>query len=364
MATSRGYRSYRGGQSRRHSRGGFLKRHGTRTYRGSRRRDGSGRGGLALVFLLILLCAGVYLTAQNYVVYEEDGSRHLELPFLRREPQEPDESIDGKDIDIEIKEPEKHEQVRPVLTELHAREMVTNCLMGDPQYILNSHYEAISIHVKMRDGGIAFAPSFAVPEGIPAGVPETTKRLKVLLDSDTYTVARVACFADDTAANVLAGGGLMSADGLWLDNYARRWLDPGAESVRSYLKALCTECGELGFDEIALDYFGYPAAGQVERIQYAEGLDKTAELTAFVQDLRSALPDGVALSLVLRNDPREGDGLTPELMKAEFDRIYADVGTVNRTALLQALGEDFDVPARLVLMMQGRAASGSYLNCG
>ena len=363
MATSRGYRSYRGGQGRRRSQLGFLGRRTSRTYRGNRRRSG-GHGGLAVLFLLILLCAAAYLAAQNYIVYDEDGTRHLELPVLFKKAEEPEEKIGEEDVEIEFKEPEKREQVRPVLTELHAREMVTNCLMGDPQYILNSRYEAISIHVKMRDGGIAFAPSFAVPEGIPTGAPETTERLKVLLDSEVYTVARIACFADEAASGTLENGALRSADGLWQDNYARHWLDPGAESTRAYLKSLCAECAALGFDEIALDYFGYPATGQTDRIQYPEGLDKTAVLTAFVQDVRSALPDGVALSLVLRSDPREGDGLTPELMKKEFDRIFADVGTVNRSVLLQGLGEDFNVPTRLALMMQGKATSGSYLNCG
>ena len=361
MAISRGYRSYRGG-SKASLR--FPKRRRARPYRGNRRRDSSGHGGLAILFLLIILCAGGYLAAQNYTVYNEDGTHHLELPFLRKNAEEPDEKIDEDDVEIEYREPEKHEPVRPVLAELHAREMVTNCLMGDPQYILDSRHEAISIHVKMRDGSIAFAPSFPVPEGIPAGAAETTERLKILLDAEVYTVARIACFADDSACKVLADGALQSADGLWTDNYARYWLDPGAESTRQYLQALCTECAALGFDEIALDYFGYPATGQTDRIRYPEEPDKTAVLTAFVQALRSALPDGTALSLVLRSDPREGDGLTPELMKTEFDRIYADAGTVNRTALLAALGEDFDVPTRLVLMMRGTAASGSYLNCG
>ena len=360
MATSRGYRSYRGGSRPRLRRA--TKRF-ARPYRGNRRRDGS-RGGLALVFLVILLCAVGYLVAQNYVVYDADGTRHLELPFLQKRAAKTDGKINEKDIEIETRDPEKHEQVRPALAELHARELASSCLVEDPQHILDSHYEAICIHVKMRDGGIAFIPTFAVPKGIPTGAAGTTERLKTLLDSGVYSVARIACFADTSAAKALEGGALMGADGLWMDDDARPWLDPGAESARQYLKALCTECASLGFDEIALDYFGYPVEGQTDSIRYPEGLDKTAVLTDFVQDLRSALPDGVALSLVLRSDPQEGDGLTPELMKAEFDRIFADVSTVDHAALLQGLGEDFDAPTRLAVMLQGEAASGSYLNCG
>ena len=64
----------------------------TRGYQSYRGRN-HGKLALVIVLVLILLAAVGYLVAQEYMVYDDEGHRHLELPFLKKgqteQPQQP-----------------------------------------------------------------------------------------------------------------------------------------------------------------------------------------------------------------------------------------------------------------------------------
>ena len=100
--------------------------------------------------MLILLAAVGYLVAQEYMVYDDEGHRHLELPFLKKgqteQPQQPEDTTPD-DVDLIIDEPE-----RPMLKELHARQLPDTVLTEDPSAVLAEHPEAVVIPVKLRDG--------------------------------------------------------------------------------------------------------------------------------------------------------------------------------------------------------------------
>ena len=53
----------------------------TRGYNSYRGRTSAGRIVLIVVLVLVLLGAVGYLVVQNYLVYDEAGQVHLELPF-------------------------------------------------------------------------------------------------------------------------------------------------------------------------------------------------------------------------------------------------------------------------------------------
>ena len=55
----------------------------TRGYQSYRGRN-HGKLALVIVLVLILLAAVGYLVAQEYMVYDDEGHRHLELPFLKK----------------------------------------------------------------------------------------------------------------------------------------------------------------------------------------------------------------------------------------------------------------------------------------
>ena len=112
-----------------------------------------------------------------------------------------------------------------------------------------------------------------------------------------------------------------------------------------YLTALCRECGELGFNEVLLDNFCYPASGDTAAIANDDG-DRAQILTDMAKTLRSSLPEG------------SGD-LTLAQLADLFDRIY--VPAADYDAAASQLGGQFDAATRLVSMTSQAAGTGSYM---
>ena len=339
-----------------------------------------GRGGgkiiWIIVLVLVLLAAVAFLLAQRYVVYDENGKAHFTLFEPRTET--PENPIDSEQVVIEREDPENPENpqtpdkpedpqnpvpVRRKLDELHASEVEYGSLWWTPDYVLSRIDEAMVIEVKRPGGGITYGTDVQAPAGATVERGVTRGNLTTLLQGGKYTVARVCCFTDPAFARSNPGAALTTADGqLWYDADGRIWLDPGNAEVQAYLTDLCRELAELGFNEILLDEFCYPAAGDLKAIDPAKTADKTAALTAFASALRKALPEDVALSVALRGDMGETggeSGLSVELL-AGFDRIYAD-SPEGLEALRQALPEDFDAAGGLALLTRTKPESGGYV---
>ena len=123
----------------------------TRGYQSYRGRN-HGKLALVIVLVLILLAAVGYLVAQEYMVYDDEGHRHLELPFLKKgqteQPQQPEDTTPD-DVDLIIDEPE-----RPMLKELHARQLPDTVLTEDPSAVLAEHPEGIMLHAACVPHGI------------------------------------------------------------------------------------------------------------------------------------------------------------------------------------------------------------------
>ena len=121
----------------------------TRGYQSYRGRN-HGKLALVIVLVLILLAAVGYLVAQEYMVYDDEGHRHLELPFLKKgqteRPQQPEDTTPD-DVDLIIDEPE-----HPLLKELHARQLPDTVLTEDPSAVLAEHPEIDMVIDLHRDG--------------------------------------------------------------------------------------------------------------------------------------------------------------------------------------------------------------------
>ena len=345
---------------------------GYHSYRG-RGTGGGGRIVWIIALILVLLAAVAVLFAQRYVVYDADGA-HLELPGFKKEKN----PISSDEVKIETKKPEPEpepepdpepkpepEPVTPVrkLDELHARELPYGCLWWTMENALRKDDEAIVIEVKRPEGGITYGTEVEVAPGTKVEEGVTRDNLIALLKSGHYTVARLNFLSDPTFARAHPDAALTTASGkLWYDAAGRVWLDPGNEEVRAYLIALCRECADLGFNEILLDGFCYPATGDLSAIAFPEKLNQTAVLADFADALREALPEDVAVSITLRGDMGElgGDsGLTAELLGV-FDRIYV-AGEVDGAALRAALPTDFDTVGGLVIMTTYKPQKGGYV---
>lgn len=324
----------------------------TKGYHRYRGRNTRGKVALVIVLVLVLIAAVAYLLTQEYVVYDDEGKAHLELPWSRKEPEkpQPDPAPVPDDVDITREEPQRQK-----VDDIHAWELPYGCLGGDPGYLLTGR-EAVAVNVKMYDGSVAYHTAVSLPEGILTGGNATSRNLQTILDSDCYTVARLACFCDNAYADAMGDrAALCTAEGVpYRDGSGRRWLDPTKPETLRYITDLAEECARLGFDEILLDWFLYPTSGDQTALDLPA--DKTAVLKDFAQALEKQLPEGTVLSVVLRETPTADSGLTPELLTACFDRVY-----VMPEADASALPTSYDAATRVVAMTAYAPDSGSYL---
>ena len=123
----------------------------TKGYHRYRGRNTRGKVALVIVLVLVLIAAVAYLLTQEYVVYDDEGKAHLELPWFRKEPEkpQPDPAPVPDDVDITREEPQRQK-----VEAIHAWELPYGCLGGDPGYLLTGR-EAVAVNVKMYDGSVA-----------------------------------------------------------------------------------------------------------------------------------------------------------------------------------------------------------------
>ena len=345
----------------------------TKGYSSYHGRGGGKKTGWVVVLSLILLAAVAFLFSQRYLVYDETGKAHWELPFSHHSeptPEQPENNpVSPEDVVIEREEPEPQPQPepqvpeRPKLKELHAQELENGSLWWSPEYVLSLVDESMMVEVKRPTGGITYGTDVDTASGVVVERGVTRENLTTLLKSDSYAVARISCFRDTSYAEGRPETALTTASGdVWYDGDGRAWLDPTNADTLAYLSAICQECAKLGFDEILLDGFGYPVSGSQDALALPGGLDKTAALTAFAAAIREALPENVALSVTYRGEMGAlggASGLTAELLSG-FDRIYVDE-SVDREALDKALPETFDRAGGLVLLCYDKPQSGGYV---
>ena len=329
----------------------------TKGYSSYHGRGSPGKIALIVVLVLILLGAITYLVVQNYLVYDESGQVHLELPFFKpKDGVDTEQSGDGQDgltdADFDRVEPEfPHVKV----SALHGVRLPDDCLWWGADYIMNTLApEDMVLAVKRTTGGITYGTSVETPSGVVVETGRPIDCLKTLLASGRYTVGSGVCFRDSAYSRAVPETALVREDGsLWYDNGGQAWLDPTNPQVLQYITALVKECGELVFKEVVLDQFCYP--------ENAEGVsnlpaDRTQVLTDFAERLRAALPEGVALSVTVRGT----ESLSIAQMAELFDRLYVPAES-DAAAVKAALPEGYDPETRVVLTTAEAAASGSYM---
>ena len=330
---------------------------GYHNYRGRGRRQ---KRLLAVVLVLVILAAVAYLVIQNYIVYDDAGKAHIEWPFRKDAPQADTQEPVIPDGDVTIDYVDNG--YMPHLEELHARMLNADVLRQDPRTVLDSLTEsAFAVETKRVNGSITYTTAVAVPEQVDVAQYDTMTNLRTLLAGDAYSIARMSVFCDSYFVRAYPDAALCVESGsFWYDADSMAWLDPSNPQVLVYITTLCQEYADLGFDEIALDYFSYPTTGQLDSIAGLENVDRLQVLTDFVKSLRANLPDTVKLSIVLRSELSADFGLSADLLAENFDRVYVE-SSVDTAALQQALPEKFDADTRLVPIVTEASESGSYL---
>ena len=340
MAGAKGYRSYRG--------------------RGTKKKIL-----LAVLLCLVILAAAVVIWLQGHMVYDADGTPHLDIPWQQTGEQEPQE-----ELDLVIEEPEAPPAVHAL--SLTAAPL-TQASLEEARTAAEGSYNAFAVTLK-DSGGTVYFDSRTALSGTVETAADTAAALESLTQADggVTAIARISALLDPVAARAdVEGMGLMNTGGyIFYDGNNLNWLDPSKEATQTYLSGIAVEAAELGFQEILLTDFSFPTEGSLDRIAYPEAGTRES-LRACLAAIRTALDaagyEEVALSVettarVIVGGLDETAGVALTDLADVVDRVYA-VTTEEQAPALSAAAEAAGVTfvPELTAAPTGTAAEGSYL---
>ena len=320
MAYSRGYNSYRG-------------------------RTPKWRIALMALLVVVILAAVAVMALSRFIVYDEEGTPQMELPWQEEPAVEPAEEISEPPLDLTIEEPVKPRVLRGFCTPVP----LTRESWSDSNDRAKESFDCNAAAVTLKDaaGNVYFNSTTALP-GTVQLQEETDAALAEVVaycqSTEGHSIARLSCFHDPKAANRdVENMGLKNTGGyIFYDGNNSQWLDPAKPAAREYLCGLAKEAAELGFDEILLTDVSYPTVGKLNKIDYGEG-EKGGHLADFLEEMRAALaPYGVMLSIevpkaVISQGADENAGRLLADIAPKVDRIYAPTDAAEIPALAQAV---------------------------
>lgn len=286
--------------------------------------------------LVVLVLSGLFL-GQNYIVFTDSGLR-LEWPFSQKGEEEP---VPPDDVNVVVQpgssqaeEPEEPEQPPVETPMMAAAELSVNTVLDGtaPKKLEQAGANALILDMKDEEGKLGWISQqeIAVRAEVNAKADGINEALRVWNQGEVYTVARVCCFRDNTVPYQRNDLALRANYGNWRDELGLRWLNPDSADARAYLAGLCGELAQLGFDEILLDCYAFPAQGKrtaiVQSGSYQSG--QFSQVTeAFLNEVRQAVePYGTVLSVradraVLTGENADS-GLTAAGLERGADRIW------------------------------------------
>ena len=344
MAYSRGYNSYRG-------------------------RTPKWRIALMALLVVVILAAVAVMALSRFIVYDEEGTPQMELPWQEEPAVEPAEEISEPPLDLTIEEPVKPRVLRGFCTPVP----LTREGWSDSNDRAKESFDCNAAAVTLKDaaGNVYFNSTTALP-GTVQLQEETDAALAEVVaycqSTEGHSIARLSCFHDPKAANRdVENMGLKNTGGyIFYDGNNSQWLDPAKPAAREYLCGLAKEAAELGFDEILLTDVSYPTAGKLNKIDYGEG-EKSGHLADFLEEMRAALaPYGVMLSIevpqaVISQGADENAGLLLADIAPKVDRIYAPADAVEAPALAQAVSTASQFAEFVPELAEADPAVGNFL---
>ena len=248
---------------------------------------------VAVLVVFIGLIAG-----QKYLVFTDEGLR-LDLPFGQEEGKQP---LDPGDISVIVRDPASVESTGADNSAGEEKSTMAALLLSVDD-ILNGTAEqklsqaganAVILDMKDNEGRLGWksGQSLAAQYGLNSGREGINEALIKWNEGEVYTIARVTCFRDNVIPYQRNDMAMRANYGNWRDELGLRWMNPDSEAARNYLTQMCTELGEMGFDEILLDCCSFPTQGNLDAIvksgSYVDG-QFAATMEGFLTQVRTAL---------------------------------------------------------------------------
>jgi len=291
---------------------------------------------VVLVVILALLVAAFFLL-QGRIYYTDDGQAHVDLPAIfqsaRETPEPPAESAPALVVVTPEPTPEPTPTPEPSLQAvLLPSAALTDGTAADQ--VAAAKGTAAVFDMKSDEGLLGYVSEngWAVNSGASWKRAGLNEAIAALNETGLYTIARVACFRDNLAPRMNNRLSIRSSVGNWRDYDVIRWLSPSVAESRAYLADVCRELAALGFDEIWLDYAGYPAEGNLDFITVGDRYDPedlTGPVETFYGEVREALADYPQVKLgiscapgALLEEAGDKSGQTPAVLGEYADRLW------------------------------------------
>ena len=327
---------------------------------------------ILLAICVVLVVAGLFF-GQRYLVFTDGGVR-VNWPWSPGESSgSAGSSLDPGDISVDpgsasasqdpsasgsasSEQPAAPESARVAALQLP----ISSVADGTAGQLLSSYgANALILEMKDQEGKLGWvsgqeAASRARVNADNASINDT---LRTWCQGDTYTIARLCCFRDNSVPYYINTMATRVKGGNWRDELKLRWMSPDSEAARTYIVGLCSELAEMGFDEIVLENCNFPYAGNLNRItksdSYKNGTyNQTVE--ALIDQIKAAIaPYGTKIAIRVTRGFITGEvvnsGITNGLLESRMDRIW-----IERDGLTPEIAEQVatagitDVSTRLV----------------
>ncbi len=238
------------------------------TYKTRRTLQHVATAALAVLLILILFWFCWNIWVERYVVYTRDGATldfsrsPLTTPGVLAVPAETDETVS-----IFFNEGSDAVELNKELTALNGYYIDYEALKGDMESIkedLNRLKAGVPIMIELKGGYGSFYYTSSLTGAVSSAsvnVAAVDELIQYVRSKGFYMIAKISAFRDYDfgVRNVTSGLYTKSRIGLWMDSGGCYWLDPTSANTLGWVTSIINEVKALGFNEVVLDNFRFPA---------------------------------------------------------------------------------------------------------
>ena len=223
-----------------------------------------------LVLVIFWFCWVVYL--ERYVVYTQDGAMvdmSVSSNDLTGEVAMP--PVSKQNISIYFNEGANSIELGNALTQLDGYYIDYNALSTDIAGVwddLEKLPAGTPIMIDLKGGYGSFYYSSHLSDAVLSASVSTAsvdEMIQLMQERGYYTIARISAFRDyNYGLNHVPNGLYMTnRKGLWADSGGCYWLNPTDSSVLNWVASVVLEVKALGFNEVVLTDFCFPATDKI-----------------------------------------------------------------------------------------------------
>lgn len=242
-----------------------------------------------MVFLVFWFCWVLWL--ERYIVYTRDNEAVIDLDFNANEQvgevAKPPSS-GGTGITIYYNEGDNAIEVTNELAQLDGYYITADMLINDLADVwedLEHLSSGTPVMIELKGGYGSFYYSSGLADALTSqsvSVAAVDELIRELHNQGFYTIARVSAFRDYNYGlnHVNIGLPFVGKQYLWADEGGCYWLNPTSPATISWISSIVNELRDLGFDEVMLADFRFPASEK-----YTFNGDKNAALLSAATSL-------------------------------------------------------------------------------